>query len=202
MKNLNHTQKSRRYSFIKIIPVRALSFFGNKGFRGLNHFTCLAIIAVLFVAAATPLSIGQDNKQITAAEARKIIAEGNRQWGKARVEFDKETFEKMLAPEFYVQLPNRKLSRKQFINVISYQQPGVKLSRFDATVLTVSRAADGWVAVIHEKLELETATGKIYSLWITRDGWKKVDNQWFITFSEAIGSEDWRGGEKPPFSDW
>ncbi len=71
-------------------------------------------------------------------------------------------------------------------------------------MLTVEPSADGWVAVIEEKLEYERADGKgkAYSLWITRDGWKKVDNRWVVTFSEAVGSESWRDGAKPPFRDW
>jgi hypothetical protein len=108
----------------------------------------------------------------------------------------------MLAPDFYVQLPGQKLTRQQFIQMISAQMPGAKLTRFDATVLTVQRAKDHWVAIIHEKLEMESPKGKVYSLWITRDGWKKTGDQWVITFSEAIGSETWMGGVKPPFQDW
>lgn len=171
--------------------------------KSLNHtFTGLIKIFVLIIAAASPLPSKQDSSPITAAEARKIIAEGNRQWGKARIEYDKEMFEKMLATDFYVQLPGRKLTRQDFIERISIQRSGVKLTRFDATVLTVQQSAEGWVAVIHEKLEIDSPDGKVYSLWITRDGWKKVNDQWVITFSEEIGSEFWRGGKKPPFLDW
>jgi hypothetical protein len=156
-------------------------------YRRKDCFTGLITIFVLIMAAASPLSSRQ---------------EGNRQWGKARVEYDKETYEKMLATDFYVLLQGQKLTRQQFIEAISLQRSGVKLTRFDATVLTVQRDADGWVAVIHEKLEIDTPGGKVYSLWITRDGWKKVNDQWVITFSEAIGSENWQRGEKPPFPNW
>ena len=162
----------------------------------------LAIMTMLFSAAAGSAPGDQDSPRVTAAEARKIIADGNRRWGKARVEFDRETYEEMLAPDFYVLLRGRKLTREEFINVISTRRPETTLVRFDASVLTVTSKEDGWVAVIHEKLEFETSAGKIYSLWITRDGWKKVGDRWLITFSEAIGSEAWRGGEKPPFPHW
>jgi hypothetical protein len=182
MKNRNHTKRGTKLSF--------------------NQFAGLITIFVLIIASASPLSSRQDSSRITAAEARKIIADGNRQWGKARIEYDNEMFEKMLATDFYVLLQGQKLTRQQFIEAISAQRSGVKLTRFDATVLTVQRDADGWVAVIHEKLEIDSPGGKVYSLWITRDGWKKVNNQWVITFSEAIGSENWQGGEKPPFPDW
>lgn len=168
----------------------------------LIRFLGLVMIFLHITAAAKPLSSGQDSSPLTAAEARKIIANGNRQWGKARVETDKKTFEKMLAEDFYVQLAGQKLTREEFIERISVQPKGYKLTRFDATVLTVQPGADGWVAVIHEKIEIDGPGGKIYSLWITRDGWKKANGQWVITFSEAIGNEQWSGGKKPPFRDW
>ena len=168
-----------------------------------NHVACLVVMGLLCFTMAWPALGEQDSPQITAAEAREIIADGNRQWGKARVEFDKEMYEKMLAPDFYAQLPDRRLTRQEFIDVIMYERPGSKLTRFDATVLTVQQtAADEWVALIHEKLEVELPDDMLYSLWITRDGWKKVGDRWVITFSEAIGYENWYGGEKPPFEDW
>ncbi len=153
-------------------------------------------------------SVGEYSPRISIAEARQIIADGNREWGRARVALDKPTFERMLAPDFYVQgqgqgQPN--LTRQQFIDIISANPPGIKLTRFDAAPLTVQPTEYGWVAIIHEKLEFErTANGRtetLYGLWITRDGWKKVNNQWVIAFSEVIGMEQWRG-VRPPFLDW
>lgn len=173
-----------------------------KNLSRLIQIAGLILIFVLVIAAVRPSFSGQDSSPLTAAEARKIIADGNRLWGKARIEYDRETFERMLDPDFYVLIQGRRLTRKEFIDAISVQRPGVKLTRFDASVLTVQQSEGIWVAVIHEKLEMDSPEGKVYSLWITRDGWRKVDDQWFITFSEAIGSEQWRGGEKPPFPDW
>jgi len=77
------------------------------------------------------------------AEARKIIADGNREWARARVALDRPTSERMLAPDFYVQLQGRKLTRQEFLDGISAAQQGVRLTRFDATVLTVKPTADG-----------------------------------------------------------
>jgi hypothetical protein len=206
MINIDHNKPSWQKFLNKANPFCVLEGFGHKGLLGkrylLVHYVSFVITIVLLITAAQPLSSGQDSSRLSAAEARKIIVEGNRQWGKARVDLDIEAFEKMLAPDFYVQLPGRKLTRQQFIKMISAQMPGAKLTRFDATVLTVQRAKDGWVAIIHEKLEMDSPNGKVYSLWITRDGWRKVGDQWVITFSEAIGSETWLGGEKPPFQDW
>ncbi len=167
--------------------------------------TTRVLFAVLLLCALG--ATAQEAPKPTAAEARKIIAEGNVAWGKARVALDKEAFERMLAPDFYVQLFDRRLTRQQFLERISSFPPGSRLTRFDASVITVQPKDDGWVAVIHEKLEAEHAgpdgkVSKSYSLWITRDGWKKLGDRWVITFSEAIGTESWREGATPPFLDW
>jgi hypothetical protein len=164
------------------------------------------VAGALFSIAASFPSIAAEAPSLTPAEARRIIADGNRHWGRARVALDRAAFERTLAPDFFVQLPDRKITRQQFLDMISSNPPGGKLVRFDASVLTVepSPSSVGWVAVIQEKLEYEQADGKgkVYSLWITRDGWKKSGERWVVTFSEAIGHESWRDGAKPPFRDW
>ena len=163
-------------------------------------------LGVLLLAAAVA-SPGQQAPGLTTAEARKIIADGNREWGKARVALDRAAFERTLAPDFYVQMPdNKKITRQEFLEMISSHPTGGKLVRFDASVLTVepTPSPDTWIATIQEKLEFERTDGKprTYSLWITRDAWKKVGDRWVVTSSEAIGDEFWRNGEKPPFRDW
>ena len=112
--------------------------------------------------------------------------------------------ERTLAPDFYVQMPDQKISRQEFLDMISSRPKGGRLVRFDASVLTVEPSTDGWVAVIQEKLEYERADGKgkVYAYWITRDNWKKAGDRWVVTYSEAIGNEAWRDGAKPPFRDW
>ena len=161
--------------------------------------------AVLCLILAGPLvAHAQEPAKLTAEQARQIIAEGNREWGKARVALDKAAFERTLAPDFYVQMPDQKISRQEFLDMISSHPKGGRLVRFDASVLTVEPSADGWVAVIQEKLEYERADGKgkVYAYWITRDYWKKAGDRWVVTSSEAIGNEAWRDGAKPPFRDW
>ena len=164
------------------------------------------LLALVFLGSATPCG-AQEAARMTVAEARAAIAEGNRAWGKARVAFDGAAYEKMLAPDFYLALPEGKHSRQEFIQMISDRSSPAKLVRFDASVLTVQPSGADWVAVIQEKLEYEftAADGKLhkaYSLWITRDGWRKTADRWVITYSEAIGTESWRGTAKPPFQDW
>jgi len=162
----------------------------------------LILIISLLLAVATTIS-AQDRLTLTASEVRKIITDGYHDWGRARISLDRETFEKMLAPDFTIQQPGRKLARQEFIDGISVGRPNEKQTRYDITVLTVQSTADGWVAIIQEKVEIE-APGKNrgYSLKIIRAGWKQVDNRWVIKNMEFIGHENWTGGAKPPFPDW
>src|SRR6185369_12299164 len=118
--------------------------------------------------------------------------------GKARVAYDRAVFEKMLASDFWVKTgpANPRQDRNQFIGMVSAQGPA-KLVRFDASVLTVQPDGDdGWVAIIREKLESEGTRPDgtpmhAYALWITRDGWRKVDGEWKIAYSEAVSVEQW-----------
>jgi hypothetical protein len=161
----------------------------------------------LFVVAIPVSLAGQSSQTLSLAEARKVIQDGNVEWGKARVALDKDTFEKMLAPDLYIQLPDRRLTRQQFIDLISSYPPGVKLTRFDAHVLTVAPNGDDWVAIILEKVEYvhKDADGKmekVYIAEVTRDGWRKVSSdKWLILFSEEVGHETWKG-TPPPLANW
>jgi hypothetical protein len=83
---------------------------------------CISTFALL--AVTTPASlVGQSSQTVSRAEARKAIQDGNIAWGKARVAIDKSAFEKMLAPDLYVQLSDRRLTRQQFIDRISSIRP-------------------------------------------------------------------------------
>jgi hypothetical protein len=163
-------------------------------------FTLLAVIV-------TGTAGAQSVPAVSSAEARKAIEAGNVQWGKARVAMDKNTFERMLAPDFYVQVPDRKLTRQEFIDTISSLPSGVTLTRFDASVLTVEPRGNDWAALILEKLEVEIKdnhgkTIRGYIMSITRDGWRKLnDNQWTILSSEQLGQQRWKD-ESPPIANW
>lgn len=170
------------------------------------RIVCRFVAALLALAAVSPLGAAAAPK-LTVADARKIIAAGNVEWGKARVALDHAAFERTLAPDFYVGMPDgKKITRPEFLEMISSQPKGGKLVRFDASVLTVepTPSADVWIATIQEKLEFERTDGgpRVYSLWVTRDTWKKLGDRWVVTSSEAIGDEFWRDGAKPPFKDW
>ena len=138
----------------------------------------LRIIAATTFTLMLLIPAGQAAEESTkpdVVEMRKIIEEGNAVWGKARVAVDTAVFERMLAPDFYVQLPGHKLTRQEFLHGISSAPAGVTLTRFDPTVLTVQADGDAWVATILEKMEYErkAADGKVekvFALWVTRDG--------------------------------
>lgn len=168
-------------------------------------FACILIAGT---AAHTPhvsKQTAQEPPEVRAA-VRKEITAGYDLWGKARLAFDKPTYDKMLTPDFYAQLPQRKLTRNEFIDAIATKNPQVKFLRFDSQILSLTKEGDTWIAVITEKMEIEIKgkdgqpDSKRYSLWITRDGWKKPDGHWMVAFTEAIGTETWR--EKPPIPGW
>ncbi len=168
-------------------------------------FAFPALIAALALAAQPQ----QDAEEpaLTPAIVRAEMTEVYKRWGKARVEYDKETMDSILAPEFLVQLYHREISREKFLSDVSQVRPGGRLTRFDADIMTVRKAEEEWVVVITERLEIDVTTEagevqKVCSLWITRDGCRKEDGSWLVTSSEAIGHEYWEPGETPPIRDW
>ena len=143
---------------------------------------------------------------LTVAEVRKIINENNAAWSKARLAYDRATAEKMLAPDFFVVLPDRKHTRQEFLDMVAHKPPAGGLTRFEPIILTVQASGDAWVAIIQEKLEYERpgADGKMekgYALWVTRDTWKKTGDAWQALSSEAISNERWQGAP-PPIANW
>jgi hypothetical protein len=169
----------------------------------------LFLVLFLLIAsllAARPL---QETKQaeVTPAAAREAIEAGYAVWARARIEYDKEAMESMLAPEFHVILEGREISGEKFVGDVSQKRDDVRLTRFDPEVLTVQKSEKGWTVVITEKLELEVAqpggeSKKVCSFWVTRDGWRRRGGKWLVTYSEAIGYEYWEPGALPPMKDW
>jgi len=166
-----------------------------------------AALVVSGLLIASMSLAGQGDKEMDAATARQKIIDLNKMWGKARVAFDKDTFEKTLAPDFYAEIDGKKQSRKDFIEEILRQNPDLKFLRFDVSVLTVQKNGDHWDAVIAEKLEAEGKgrDGKqhhLYSYWITRDGWKQQSgDNWQALYTTAAGYENWLD-KKPPIDNW
>jgi hypothetical protein len=186
----------------------------------------ISVVALLTLSAAIPsptrpldasgasarrgMTDGQLGEQNDPAAVRGELTALNKAWGAARIAYDSAAYERMLTDDFYVLLGGQRLTRAEFIRRVSQRQDGVRLVRFDNPLLTLTKgpAKDEWVAVVLEKLEYErakpdgTGSEKAYALWITRDGYRRVGTGWQIMYSEAIGSEGWRNGNKPPFPDW
>jgi hypothetical protein len=176
-------------------------------FPGLAATFCL----LPFLLAASVLTANQQQApkqgELTPATARAAIDATYKRWGRARVELDKETLDSILAPDFYVSLYGQRISREKFLSDISQKRSGSSLTRFDTDILTVRKTEKDWTVVISEKLEISILesggeTRKAYSFWVTRDGWRDEGGKWFVTFSEAIGHENWEPGTKPPIRDW
>ena len=168
--------------------IRSSFLYMNLGGRIL---VCTLLAVIVTAAAGT-----QSAPAVSPAEARKAI--------QARVALDKNTIERMLAPDLYVQTPDRKLTRQEFIDAI-FSRP-YTLTRFDATVLTVEPRGNDWSVLIFEKVEVETKdkdgkTSKGYRVLVSRDGWRKLnDNQWILLSSEVLGQQRWT--ERPPIANW
>ena len=179
------------------------------------HYSYFGLAAILLLmplvlAASTFLEGPNDlsnRVELTPEEARAAINAMYEQWGQARVNLNKKTLDSIMAPDFYVSLYGQRLSRERFLSDISRERPGSRLTRFDTEILTVQKKDKEWTVVIAEKLEVavdipDAQTQKAYSYWVTRDGWRNNDGTWLVTYSEAIGHENWKPGPAPPIRDW
>jgi ketosteroid isomerase-like protein len=162
------------------------------------------LVSTLLAVIVTATAGAQSAPAVSSAEARQAIQAGYAEWAKARVAMDKNTIESMLAPDLYVQTPDRKLTRQEFIGSL-FSRP-YTLIRFDASVLTVEPRGNDWSVLIFEKVEVETKdkdgkTSKGYRALVARDGWRKLnDNQWTLLWSEQLGQQRWQ--ESPPIANW
>ena len=160
------------------------------------------LVSALLAVIVTTTAGAQNAPTVSSAEARKAIQAGYVEWAKARVALDMNTIEKMLAPDFYFQTPDKKHTRQEFIDGMS----SLKITRFDASVLTVEPRGNDWSVLVSEKGEVETKdkdgkTSKLYIVLVARDGWRKLDdNQWTLLSSEPLGQERWK--EIPPIANW
>ena len=114
------------------------------------------------------------------------------------------TIERMLAPDFYFQSPDRRYTRQEVIDTM----PSLKITRFDASVLTVEPKGNDWSVLLFEKGEVETKdkngkTSKVYIVLVARDGWRKLnDNQWTLLSSEPLGQQRLGKDEIPSIANW
>src|ERR1041385_8078183 len=156
------------------------------------------LVSTLLAVIVTAAAAAQSAPAVNSTEARKAIEAGYAEWVKARIALDMNTIERMLAPDFYFQLPDRKLTRQEFIDRVHTN----KITRFDESVLTVEPKSNDWSVHIFVKVEVETKdkdgkTSKGYRVLVSRDGWRKLnDNQWILLSSEVLGQQRWT--ERPP----
>lgn len=180
-----------------------------KSLRGC--FEALAVSSLVLLPAAC--AFARDEPQspeagaLTPTAARAAIDEMYQAWGRGRVALDTKTLDAIMAPDFYVLLYGKRLSRDKFLHDITQKRAGARLTRFDTDILTVQRTGQEWTVVISEKLEYtksgaEGETKKAHSFWVTRDGWRYDGQKWLVTYSEAIGHESWKPGTRPAIRDW
>src|SRR5512135_1339267 len=161
------------------------------------------LASTLLAVIVTATARAQSAPTVSPAEARTAIQAGYTEWAKARVALDTNTIERMLAPDFYFQLPDRRLTRQEFIDRVLFS----KTTRFAENVLTVEPRDSDWSVFIFAKVEVETKdkegnTSKEYRALVSRDRWRKLnDNQWIILSSEPLGQQRWTG-ERPPIANW
>src|SRR5580698_10821999 len=74
------------------------------------------LVSTLLAVIVTATAGAQSAPAVSSTEARKAIEVGYAEWAKARVALDMNTIERMLAPDFYVQTPDQKHTRQEFIN--------------------------------------------------------------------------------------
>ena len=164
----------------------------------LRRILASALLAVFVTAPAVSQSAS-----VSPAEARTAIQAAYADWAKARVAVDMNTIERMLAPDFYFQFPDRKFTRQEFIDRVH----SLKITRFVETVLTVEPRDSDWSVFIFARVEVETKdpegkTSKEYRVLVSRDGWRRVnDHQWTLLSSEALSQQRWKD-ERPPIANW
>src|SRR4051812_33207412 len=164
--------------------------------------TRFAFVIALLISMAPAQLVAQNPPGTASDEVRKALDQEYANWSKARIAGDHGVFERMLAPDFYVQFADKRATRQEFIQQIS-TKPNTARKRFDSKILTVQPNGDAWETVILEKLEYvwkdkENKSHEVFALWVTRDGWKKVGNDWQALFSKELSHELWENGARPP----
>ena len=164
------------------------------------------LVSTLLAVIVTAAAGAQSAPAMSSTEARKAIEAAYVVFGKAAVApMDKNTVERMLAPDFYVQTATRRATRQEYLDYL-YTRP-LSLTRFDPTLLTVEPRGNDWAVLVFEKLEGQIKdksgkTSKIYIWGVARDEWgQRNDNQWTILFSEQLGGPQ-KSEEIPPIANW
>ena len=165
--------------------------------------TARILASTLLALIVTAAAGAQGAPAVSPAEARTAIQAGYATWVKARLTLDTNTIERMLGPDFTFQLPDRKFTRQEFVDRVRTNRP----TRFVETVLTVEPRDNDWSVFLVGKVEIDTKdqegkTSKEYRVFVSRDGWRRLnDNQWVLLSSELLSQQRWKD-ERPPIANW
>ncbi|MGO9433995.1 MAG: hypothetical protein ACLP00_06825 [Terracidiphilus sp.] len=164
------------------------------------------LVSTLLAVIVTAAAGAQSAPAMSSTEARKEIESAYVVFGKAAVApMDKNTMERMLGPDLYVQTATRRATRQEYLDYL-YTRP-LSLTRFNATVLTVEPRGNDWAVLVFEKLEGQLKdksgkTSKLYIWGVARDVWgQRNDNQWTVLSSEELGGPQTSEGI-PPIPNW
>ena len=97
----------------------------------------LLVLPVVFLLAHSGAPRGS-SAESELARVRDELGAVHAEWDAARTSHDTAAFERMLAPDFWVEIGPQKLTRAQFIEEISRKRPGSRLARFESEALTLS----------------------------------------------------------------
>ena len=107
------------------------------------------LVSTLLALIVTAAAGAQSAPAMSSTEARKEIESAYVVFGKAAVApMDKNTMEKMLGPDLYVQTTTRRATRQEYLDYL-YTRP-LSLTRFNATVLTVEPRGNDWAVLVFE----------------------------------------------------
>ncbi len=165
-----------------------------------------AILVILLATASRPV-LAQGSSPQDRGRVREAAAAWNGEWARARLALDTAAFQRLLPLGYFALFDGERMERAPFLEGISAPPAGVKVTRFDVRILTVSQVPEGWSIVVQEKLEMDRTSPdggreKSYHLWIIRDLWKEGPGRLQLASGEVISTEGWRGGAQPPFEDW
>jgi len=95
--------------------------------------TSVSLLLLVGLPVAQPEAQSPDTKDHESV--RQEIEAMYEDWGRARVQIDRKTIERILTDDFFVLLDGETITRADFIEMVTRANRGATLSRFDADVL-------------------------------------------------------------------
>src|SRR6185295_17823995 len=94
-----------------------------------------AVTNLLRFAAMRAFPNAQPPGQFDDATIRAELTAVNKAWSAVRLGFDSAAAERLLTPDFHVDMYGQRVTRPEFIRMVSTRQEGVRLARFDNPIL-------------------------------------------------------------------